>query len=171
MSLSKLILTVHIVTAELSRKEGSLRLWGVETEEGKSICRAVGIESCKQLWLAVPNTKGKKNGRVFNKMKAIPGTFPLGFFFPSSPSPSRVAAVPNGPTSASVRCLRGKEKINKITESGGKRRRRLACRGLKQRVGRLRENREGRGRGETLACRKTSSGSCPCLPPPRLLSD
>lgn len=42
-----------------------------KTVEGKSICRAVGIELCKQLWLVVLNTKGK-NGHVFNKMKAIP---------------------------------------------------------------------------------------------------
>lgn len=89
MSLSKLILTVHIVAAKLSRKEKGLRLsgGGEETVEGKSICRAVGIESCKQLWLAVANTKGKKNGRVFNKMKAIPRTFPLGFCFFFLPPP------------------------------------------------------------------------------------
>lgn len=69
----KLITAEHIVPAKLEGRKRPGKNTG-----GKSICKGVGTELSKQLRLVVLKTK-EKSGLVFNKMKAIPRTFPLGF--------------------------------------------------------------------------------------------
>lgn len=115
-------------------------------------------------------TQREKNGRVFDKMKAIPGTFPLGFFFVFFFWNAAVPKRPHFGVHALLERERKKgEKINKIRESRGEEGGR-ARRGLKQRESRLNESREGwveEGVCPASLPQDFFRGSCPHLTPPR----